>query len=131
MAETDNLKGKVRLTLDLTYKQLYRVLDALAIKKTEEGLNCEREPGPPPVEGPARTPDAQDAPAEGPLPADLPPSGGVTLSELRELAVELSRKRGPEAVRTVFLQFGAKNITAITPDCYAALKEALLEPLNF
>jgi hypothetical protein len=126
--------GKVRLTLDLTYIQLYLMLEAFGITKPDKGLSSSAQDIVSDISGTAPhapvAPAAGAAPDEPVAPAAQTDSSEVTIKELRDIAIELSRLKGTEAVRAALSKFGAKNLTSVSADAFKELKEEFLKQMK-
>lgn len=111
--------AQITITLDLTPENL-ELLKSLC-GGTPAAKSVEKAKAEPPTE--AETPKAE-APVEAETPVK---EEGVTLSDIRAIALKLSKAGQQEQLKEAFAKFGGKKLSDIKPENYAELMKVLSE----
>lgn len=122
--------AQITITLDLTPKNLELLKSlcggtpaAKSVEKVKAETPTEAET--PKVEAPV---EAETPKVEAPVEVETPvKEEGVTLSDIRAIALKLSKAGQQEQLKEAFAKFGGKKLSDIKPENYAELMKVLSE----
>ncbi len=124
--------AQITVTLDLTAEtlELLKLLVSAPAEKAESGKDNHEVPaesGKDKKSAKRAAPKNKETPAEEAIPV---PATEVTLTDVRAVALKLSKAGKQKELKEIFAKYGADKLSSIAPDNYAALLADLEEKIN-